>query len=91
MYYTDNSILPEYMAPLIITAAPFGPEWLPGDCDIPVTWDEQLQRAVDCYNAGATVLHVHVRNPETGRSSTDFDQYNDFIGRLRQAVPKTIL
>ena len=32
MYYTDNSILPEYMAPLIITAAPFGPQWLPGGC-----------------------------------------------------------
>ncbi len=67
MYYTDNSILPEYMAPLIITSAPFGPQWLPGDADIPVTWDEQVQTAVDCYNAGATVLHVHVRNPATGR------------------------
>ena len=25
MYYTDDSILPEYMQPLIITAAPYGP------------------------------------------------------------------
>ena len=25
MYYTDDSILPENMAPLIITVAPFGP------------------------------------------------------------------
>ena len=49
MYYTDDSILPENMAPLIITAAPYGPEWLPGDADIPVTWDEQVQAAVDCY------------------------------------------
>src|ERR1700749_4237519 len=54
MYYTDDSILPENMAPLIITAAPYGPEWIPGDADIPVTWDEQVQAAVDCYNAGAT-------------------------------------
>ena len=44
MYYTDNSILPEYMAPLIITAAPYGPAWLPGDAaDIPLSWDEQVQ------------------------------------------------
>jgi len=91
MYYTDDSILPENMPPLIITAAPFGPQWLPGDADIPVTWDEQVQAAVDCYNAGATVLHVHVRNPATGKLSVDFDQYNYFIGRLRQAVPKMIL
>ncbi len=91
MYYTDDSILPENMAPLIITAAPYGPAWLPGDADIPLTWDEQVQVAVDCYNAGATMLHVHVRNPETGHGSVDFDQYNYLLGRLKQAVPKMIL
>jgi uncharacterized protein (DUF849 family) len=91
MYYTDDSILPENMAPLIITVAPFGPQWLPGDADIPVTWEEQVQTAVDCYNAGATMLHVHVRNPATGKGSVDFDQYNYFIGLLKKAVPKMIL
>ena len=32
--------------------------------DIPVSWDEQVQKAVDCYNAGATMLHIHVRDPK---------------------------
>jgi uncharacterized protein (DUF849 family) len=91
MYYTDDSIMPEKMQPLIITAAPFGPAWLPGDADIPLSWDEQVQAAVDCYNAGATMLHVHVRDPATGHGSVDFEQFNYFIGRLRQAVPKMIL
>lgn len=92
MYFTDDALFPENMQPLIITAAPFGPSWLPGDAsDIAVTWDEQVQAAVDCYNAGATVLHVHVRNPATGQLSTDFDQFNYFIGRLKEAVPKIIL
>jgi len=91
MYFTDDSLFPDLMQPLIITAAPFGPEWLPGDCDIPLTWDEQVQRAVDCYNAGATMLHVHVRDPKTGEGSVNFDEYNYFIGRLREAVPKMIL
>jgi uncharacterized protein (DUF849 family) len=91
MYYTDDSILPENMAPLIITAAPYGPEWIPGDADIPVTWNEQVQVAVDCYNAGATMLHVHVRDPATGHGSVDFDQYNYFLGLLRKAVPKMVL
>jgi uncharacterized protein (DUF849 family) len=91
MFYTDDSLFPENMPPLIITAAPFGPEWLPGDADIPLSWDEQVQRAVDCYNAGATMLHVHVRDPETGQGSSNFDHYNYFIGRLREAVPKMIL
>jgi uncharacterized protein (DUF849 family) len=91
MYYTDESILPENMAPLIITVAPYGPQWLAGDADIPLTWDEQIQTAVDCYNAGATVLHVHVRDPATGQGSVNFEQYNYMLGRLRQAVPKMIL
>ena len=57
MHYTDDSLYPENMKPLIITAAPYGPTWLPGDApDIAVTWDEQVQAAVDCYNAGATRL-----------------------------------
>ena len=29
MYVTDESLLPEKQEPLIITAAPFGPVWLP--------------------------------------------------------------
>jgi uncharacterized protein (DUF849 family) len=46
---------------------------------------------VDCYNAGATILHVHVRNPATGQLSTDFDQFNYFLGLLKDAVPEMIL
>jgi uncharacterized protein (DUF849 family) len=95
MYFTDDSLLPENQAPLMITAAPYGPMWLPGDCTpeqkLPVTWDEQTQAAVDCYNAGATLLHIHVRDPKTGHISKNFKEYSDQIGRLRNAVPKMIL
>lgn len=92
MYYTDNSILPENMAPLIITAAPYGPAWLPGDAsDLPVSWDEQVQIAVDCYKAGATMLHFHVRNPATGMGSTNFDEYNYLLKRVKEAVPEMII
>ena len=95
MYFTDDSLLPENQAPLMITAAPYGPMWMPGDCTpeqkLPVTWEEQVQAAVDCYNAGATLLHIHVRDPKTGHISKNFNEYNDQIGRLRKAVPKMIL
>lgn len=92
MHYTDDALYPENMRPLIISAAPYAPSWLPGDAaDIAVTWDEQVQAAVDCYNAGATVLHVHVRNPATGRLSTDLGEFNYLMGRLKEAVPEMIL
>jgi uncharacterized protein (DUF849 family) len=93
MYFTDDSLLPENQDPLIITAAPYGPVWLPPDYpeDIAVSWDAQVQKAVDCYNAGATMLHIHVRDPKTGHISKNFQEYGYLIGRLRQAVPKMVL
>jgi uncharacterized protein (DUF849 family) len=93
MYFTDDSLLPENQAPLIITAAPYGPVWVPSDFseDIPVTWEQQVQRAVECYEAGASMLHVHVRDPKTGKISKNFQEYADQIGRLREAVPDMVL
>ena len=93
MYFTDRSLLPENQPPLIITAAPYGPTWIPSDFpeDIPVTWDQQVQKAIDCYEAGARILHIHVRDPKTGKISKNFAEYSDQIGRLREAVPDMVL
>jgi uncharacterized protein (DUF849 family) len=93
-YFTDDSLLPENMPPLIITAAPYGAPWMPSDAApgyIPVSWDEQVQAAVDCYNAGARILHIHVRDTKTGHISRNFDDYGYLIGLLRKAVPDMVL
>lgn len=93
MYFTDDSLLPENQDPLVITAAPWGPAWIPSDYpeDISVSWDEQIQKAVDCYNAGATILHIHCRDPKTGKVAKTLDDYSYLMQRLREAVPKMIL
>ncbi len=91
MHYLSGSLLPENQQKLIIQAAPYGPQWLPGDSDdIPVSMDEQVQKAVDCYNAGATVLHVHVREAD-GTGSKRLTTFNELLARLRVAVPKMLL
>ena len=91
MFYTHDSLFPENQEKLVITAAPYGPGFLPGDSDdIPVTMDEQVQKAVDCYNAGATVLHIHVREDD-GKGSKRLSKFEEMLGRLRTAVPKMIL
>ncbi|WP_067833980.1 3-keto-5-aminohexanoate cleavage protein [Nocardia lijiangensis] len=91
MHYLDDSLLPETQEKLVIQVAPYGPEFLPGDSDdIPVTMDEQIQKAVDCYNAGAQVLHVHVRE-EDGHGSKRLEMFNEMLARLREAVPEMIL
>lgn len=91
MHFMDDSLLPENQEPLVIQAAPYGPQWLPGDSDdIPVTMADQVQKAVDCYNAGATVLHVHVREAD-GSGSKRLSKFNEMLDRLRSAVPKMVL
>ncbi len=91
MQFLDDSLLPENQQPLVIQVAPYGPEFLPGDSDdIPVTMAEQVQKAVDCWNAGATVLHVHVREAD-GKGSKRLSMFNEMLARLREAVPGMLL
>ena len=92
MYLLDGHLFPENQAPLVITAAPYGPEWLPSDFpeDIAVSMEAQVQKAVDCYNAGATVLHLHVREAD-GKGSKRLSQFNELIAGVRKAVPEMII
>lgn len=92
MNFLDGSLFPENQGPLIITAAPYGPEWLPSDFpeDIAVSMAEQVQKAVDCYEAGASVLHLHVREAD-GKGSKRLSQFNALIAGVRQAVPEMLI
>jgi uncharacterized protein (DUF849 family) len=92
MNFLDGSLFPENQDPLVITAAPYGPEWIPSDFpeDIPVTMDAQVQKAIDCYNAGATVLHLHVRELD-GKGSKRLSKFNELIAGVRKAVPDMII
>ncbi|MBV2132564.1 3-keto-5-aminohexanoate cleavage protein [Pseudomonas sp. MAP12] len=92
MNFTDGSLFVENMQKLVITAAPYGPEWQPSDFpeDIPVSLDAQIQKAVDCYNAGATVLHVHGREAD-GKGSKRLSFTNQLVAGIREACPDMIL
>ena len=92
MNFLDGSLFPENQDKLVITAAPYGPEWIPSDFpeDIAVSMEAQVQKAVDCYNAGATVLHVHVREAD-GKGSKRLSMFNELLAGIRKAVPDMIL
>src|SRR6185503_11437320 len=92
MNFLDGSLFPENQDKLVITAAPYGPEWIPSDFpgEIPVTMKDQVQKAVDCYEAGATVLHLHVREPD-GKGSKRLSMFNELIAGVRAHVPEMII
>ena len=92
MNFLDGSLFPENQDKLVITAAPYGPEWIPSDFpeDIPVRMEDQIQKAVDCYNAGASVLHLHVRELD-GKGSKRLSKFNELIAGVRKAVPDMVI
>lgn len=92
MNFLDGALLPENQERLVITAAPYGPQWEPDDFpgDVPVTMKDQVQKAVDCYNAGATVLHVHAREDD-GSGAKRLSRLNELLAGLKAAVPEMII
>jgi len=68
----------------ILTCAVTGnltkPEQHPG---LPVTPEQIATASLDAARAGAAVVHIHVRDPKTGRPSMDIGLYRDVIERIR--------
>lgn len=92
MHFHDDAFFPEVQDKLVITSAPYGPEWEVDDFpeDLPLTIEQHVQQAVDCYEAGATVLHIHVRELD-GKGSKRLSKFNELLAGLREAVPDMIL
>lgn len=52
---------------------------------VPVTPEQIAESAIDAAGAGATVVHVHVRDPDTSRGSRRTDLYADVVRRIRDS------
>jgi len=74
------------LAPVIITVAPNGARRTKVDHPaIPLVPEELAQCAKECQEAGARVIHLHVRN-EQGKHSLDVGRYQEAIDAIRQKV-----
>lgn len=51
---------------------------------LPVTPNEIVEAAVGAAEAGASIIHLHARDPETGRPSPDPRLFMDFLPRIKQ-------
>ncbi|MER9600134.1 3-keto-5-aminohexanoate cleavage protein [Mesorhizobium sp. M0244] len=50
---------------------------------LPISEDDIVSQAIAAADAGATVIHLHVRDPETGRPSSDAERFERVVGRIR--------
>lgn len=51
---------------------------------LPVTPNEIVDAAVGAAEAGASIIHLHARDPETGKPSPDPRLFMDFLPRIKQ-------
>lgn len=77
---------------VIITCAVTGnlttPEQTP---HLPITPAQIADACLGAADAGAAIVHIHVRDPLTGRPSMLLDHYVDVVERIRARNPELIL
>ncbi len=74
------------MVSTLITVAPTGAEAEKASAPaLPVTLDELVQTAKECQEAGAAVIHVHIRDDDA-RPSLDPVRLRDTVTALRQST-----
>ncbi len=57
---------------------------------LPITPDEIAAEAVAAAEAGATILHLHARNPQDGRPTPDPDVFMQFLPRIKQQTDAVV-
>ena len=57
---------------------------------LPVTPDEIARDAIAAAEAGASILHLHARNPEDGRPTADPAVFMQFLPRIKQSTDAVI-
>lgn len=76
---------------VIITCAVTGSVHTPSmSPHLPVTPDEIAEHAIGAAEAGASILHLHARDPADGRPSPDPDLFGAFLPRIKQACDAVV-
>ncbi|MCK1481398.1 3-keto-5-aminohexanoate cleavage protein [Bradyrhizobium sp. 193] len=59
--------------------------------NIPKTPSQIAEAALEAAKAGAAIVHIHVRDPESGAPSNQFELYEQVVKKLRDASTDVII
>jgi len=57
---------------------------------LPVTPDQIASQAVEAAEAGASILHLHARDPKDGRPTPSADVFMEFLPRIKQSTDAVV-
>ena len=76
---------------VIITCAVTGAIHTPSmSPHLPITPSEIIDDALNAAEAGAAILHVHARDPETGKPDNTPEAFGRFLPQMKQATSAAI-
>jgi uncharacterized protein (DUF849 family) len=79
------------LSKVIITCAVTGSIHTPTMSDyLPITPDEVAQGAIEAAEAGASILHLHARDPKDGKPTPDPAVFMQFLPRIKQSSDAVI-
>ena len=58
---------------------------------VPISPEEIANECLAAYNAGAAIVHIHVRDPKTGKPSMEEALYKEVVDRIRQKNDDVII
>jgi len=73
---------------VIITVAPTGS--IPTRADnpnVPYTPEEVAEETRRSYEAGAAMVHLHAREPDTGKPTPDLEVFRAYLAAVKAACP----
>lgn len=58
---------------------------------LPITTEQIATACIEAHDAGAAAVHIHVRDPLTGKPSMDVELYAQVVDTLRRERPELII
>ncbi len=57
---------------------------------LPITAEEIADSAIGAAEAGAAIVHLHARDPETGKPDQSLERFAPFLGVIKQRTPAVV-
>jgi uncharacterized protein (DUF849 family) len=57
---------------------------------LPITAEEIADAAIGAAEAGAAIVHLHARDPETGKPDQSLERFAPFLGVIKQRTPAVV-
>ncbi len=59
--------------------------------NLPITPKQIADACIEAANAGAAIVHIHVRNPETGEGARGHELFNEVVSQVRQSSVDVVI